>query len=209
MGKSFGNWSGHWVWLKDAQSAWESTTQSQRPLATLACPSHPFGPSNLKAADLQQGWDEGSQPCRSAWIQIGQNHRKVQGDVVHGKHCSCKANHQLRQILAGNHTIDQDWKHVHPYAKVLAMFAFDSYSQSKRLPRPLSRHRPCKTPFPTGNTSFNKPWPNYHGSIRFWSNPIGTPVSNGPFFVGTVDAHKQKHEAGPFPIVCILQDGFW
>ena len=33
----------------------------------------------------------------------------------------------------------------------------------------------------------------------FWSNPIGTPVSNGPFFVGTVDAHKQKREAGPFP----------
>ena len=79
------------------------------------------------------------------------------------------------------------------------MFAFDSYSQSKRSPRPLSRHRPCKTPFPIGNASFNKPWPNYHGSIRFWSNPIGTPVSNGPFFVGTVDAHKQKREAGPFP----------
>ena len=79
------------------------------------------------------------------------------------------------------------------------MFAFDSYSQSKRSPRPLSRHRPCKTPFPIGNASFNKPWPNYHGSIRFWSNPIGTPVSNGPFFVGTVDAHKQKCEAGPLP----------
>ena len=79
------------------------------------------------------------------------------------------------------------------------MFAFDSYSQSKRSPRPLSRHRPCKTPFPIGNASFNKPWPNYHGSIRFWSNPIGTPVSNGPFFVGTVDAHNQKREAGPFP----------
>ena len=101
---------------------------------------------------------------------------------------------------------------LHPYAQVLAMFAFDSYSQSKRSPRPLSRHRPCKTPFPIGNASFNKPWPNYHGSImfysffmvllcsiRFWSNPIGTPVSNGPFFVGTVDAHKQKREAGPFP----------
>ena len=88
---------------------------------------------------------------------------------------------------------------LHPYAKVLAMFAFDSYSQSKRSPRPLSRHRPCKTPFPIGNASFNKPWPNYHGSIRFWPNPIGTPVSNGPFFVGTVDAHKQKREAGPFP----------
>ena len=89
--------------------------------------------------------------------------------------------------------------YIHPYAQVLAMFAFDSYSQSKRSPRPLSRHRPCKTPFPIGNASFNKPWPNYHGSIRFWSNPIGTPVSNGPFFVGTVDAHKQKREAGPFP----------
>ena len=94
--------------------------------------------------------------------------------------------------------IDSPLKAIHPYAKVLAMFAFDSYSQSKRSPRPLSRHRPCKTPFPIG-TSFNKPWPNYHGSIRFWSNPIGTPVSNGPFFVGTVDAHKQKCEAGPFP----------
>ena len=46
---------------------------------------------------------------------------------------------------------------LHPYAKVLAMFAFDSYSQSKRSPRPLSRHRPCKTPFPIGNASFNKP----------------------------------------------------
>ena len=56
-----------------------------------------------------------------------------------------------------------------------------------------------QNPFPIGNASFNKPWPNYHGSIRFWSNPIGTPVSNGPFFVGTVDAHKQKREAGPFP----------
>ena len=92
---------------------------------------------------------------------------------------------------------------IHPYAKVLAMFAFDSYSQSKRSPRPLSRHRPCKTPFPIGNASFNKPWPNYHGSIRFWSNPIGMPVSNGPFFVGTVDAHKQKREAGPFPSLYI------
>ena len=92
---------------------------------------------------------------------------------------------------------------IHPYAKVLAMFAFDSYSQSKRSPRPLSGHRPCKTPFPIGNASFNKPWPNYHGSIRFWSNPIGTPVSNGPFFVGTVDAHKQKREAGPFPSLYI------
>ena len=36
------------------------------------------------------------------------------------------------------------------------MFAFDSYSQSKRSPRPLSRHRPCKTPFPIGNATFNK-----------------------------------------------------
>ena len=79
------------------------------------------------------------------------------------------------------------------------MLAFDSYSQSKRSPRPLSRHRPYKTPFPIGNASLNKPRPNYHGSIRFWSNPIGTPVSNGPFFVGIVDAHKQKREAGPFP----------
>ena len=43
-----------------------------------------------------------------------------------------------------------------PNAKVLAMFAFDSYSQSKRSPRPLSRHRPCKTPFPIGNATFNK-----------------------------------------------------
>ena len=25
------------------------------------------------------------------------------------------------------------------------------------------------------------------------------PVSNGPFFVGIIDAHKQKREAGPFP----------
>ena len=91
------------------------------------------------------------------------------------------------------------YQRVHPYAQVLAMFAFDSYSQSKRSPRPLSRHRPCKTPFPIGSASFNKPWPNDHGSIRFWSNPIGTPVSNGPFFVGTVDAHKQKREAGLFP----------
>ena len=55
--------------------------------------------------------------------------------------------------------IDSPLKAIHPYAKVLAMFAFDSYSQSKRSPRPLSRHRPCKTPFPFG-TSFNKPWPN-------------------------------------------------
>ena len=47
-------------------------------------------------------------------------------------------------------------KTVHPHAKVLAMFAFDSYSQSKRSPRPLSRHRPCKTPFPIGNATFNK-----------------------------------------------------
>ena len=45
---------------------------------------------------------------------------------------------------------------LHPHAKVLAMFAFDSYSQSKRSPRPLSRHRPCKTPFPIGNATFNK-----------------------------------------------------
>lgn len=45
---------------------------------------------------------------------------------------------------------------VLPNAKVLAMFAFDSYSQSKRSPRPLSRHRPCKTPFPIGNATFNK-----------------------------------------------------
>ena len=82
MGKSLGNWSGNWVVAH--APAW---------------PSHPFGPSNLKAADLQQGWDEGSQPCRSAWSQIGQNHREVQGDVVDGKHCSCKANHQARQIL--------------------------------------------------------------------------------------------------------------
>ena len=88
---------------------------------------------------------------------------------------------------------------LHPYAKVLAMFAFESYFQSKRSPRPLSRHRPCKTPYPIGNASFNKPWPNYRSLIRFWSNPIGTPVSNGPFFVGTVDAHRQKREAGPFP----------
>ena len=36
------------------------------------------------------------------------------------------------------------------------MFAFDSYSQSKRSPRPLSRHRPCKTPFLIGNATFNK-----------------------------------------------------
>ena len=46
--------------------------------------------------------------------------------------------------------------YIHPHAKVLAMFAFESYSQSKRSPRPLSRHRPCKTPFPIGNATFNK-----------------------------------------------------
>ena len=100
---------------------------------------------------------------------------------------------------------------LHPYAQVLAMSAFDSYSQSKRSPRPLSRHRPCKTPFPIGNASFNKPWPNYHGSIMFysfWSNPIGTPVSNGPFFVGTVDATNKNAKQALF-LVCILQDGFW
>ena len=44
----------------------------------------------------------------------------------------------------------------YPYAKVLAMFAFDSYSQSERLPRPLSRQRPSKTRFPIGNAMFNK-----------------------------------------------------
>ena len=50
----------------------------------------------------------------------------------------------------------KNWKELHPYAKVLAMLAFDSYSQSKRSPRTLSRHRPCKTTFPIGNATFNK-----------------------------------------------------
>ena len=55
-----------------------------------------------------------------------------------------------------NSGIVWQWGMLHPNAKVLAMFAFDSYSQSKRSPRPLSRHRPCKTPFPIGNATFNK-----------------------------------------------------
>ena len=91
---------------------------------------------------------------------------------------------------------------LHPYAQVLAMSAFDSYSQSKRSPRPLSRHRPCKTPFPIGNASFNKPWPNYHGSIMFYSFLIESHRNAGfqrAFFRGHCWRHKQKREAGPFP----------
>ena len=55
------------------------------------------------------------------------------------------------------HSLIVSWMYIlHPYAKVLATFAFYSYSQSKRSPRPPSRHRPCKTPFPIGNATFNK-----------------------------------------------------
>ena len=90
---------------------------------------------------------------------------------------------------------------VHPYAQVLAMFAFDSYSQSKRSPRPLSRHRPCKTPFPIGNASFNKPWPNYHGSIMFYSFLIESHRNAGfqrAFFRGHCWRPQTKTRSRPF-----------
>ena len=90
---------------------------------------------------------------------------------------------------------------IHPYAQVLAMFAFDSYSQSKRSPRPLSRHRPCKTPFPIGNASFNKPWPNYHGSIMFYSFLIESHRNAGfqrAFFRGHCWRPQTKTRSRPF-----------
>ena len=90
---------------------------------------------------------------------------------------------------------------VHPYAQVLAMFAFDSYSQSKRSPRPLSRHRPCKTPYPIGNASFNKPWPNYHGSIMFYSFLIESHRNAGfqrAFFRGHCWRPQTKTRSRPF-----------
>ena len=90
---------------------------------------------------------------------------------------------------------------LHPYAQVLAMFAFDSYSQSKRSPRPLSRHRPCKTPFPIGNASFNKPWPNYHGSIMFYSFLIESHRNAGfqrAFFRGHCWRPQTKTRSRPF-----------
>ena len=92
------------------------------------------------------------------------------------------------------------WK-LHPYAQVLAMFAFNSYSQSKRWPRPLSRHRPCKTPFPIGNASFNKPWPNYHGSIMFYSFLIESHRKAGfqrAFFRGHCWRPQTKSRSRPF-----------
>ena len=92
------------------------------------------------------------------------------------------------------------WK-LHPYAQVLAMFAFNSYSQSKRWPRPLSRHRPCKTPFPIGNASFNKPWPNYHGSIMFHSFLIESHRNAGfqrAFFRGHCWRPQTKSRSRPF-----------
>ena len=90
---------------------------------------------------------------------------------------------------------------VHPYAQVLAMFAFDSYSQSKRSPRPLSEHRPCKTPFPIGNASFNKPWPNYHGSFMFYSFLIESHRNAGfqrAFFRGHCWRPQTKTRSRPF-----------
>ena len=76
------------------------------------------------------------------------------------------------------------------------------------IPNQNARHDPCPStdlakplsPLETlALTSLDQTIMVLLCSIRFWSNPIGTPVSNGPFFVGTVDAHKQKREAGPFP----------
>ena len=64
--------------------------------------------------------------------------------------------HHLYTPSFSHHLCHAQLCHIHPNAKVLATFAFDSYSQSKRSPRPLSRHRPCKTPFPIGNATFNK-----------------------------------------------------
>ena len=97
---------------------------------------------------------------------------------------------------------------LHPYAKVLAMFAFDSYSQSKRSPRPLSRHRPCKTPFPIGNASFNKPWPNIMVLFVFDRIPSERRFPTGLFSWALLTPTNKNAKQALF-LVCILQDGFW
>ena len=85
------------------------------------------------------------------------------------------------------------------------------------IPNQNARHDPCPgtdlakplSPLETlALTSLDQTIMVLLCSIRFWSNHIGTPVSNGPFVVGTVDAHNKNAKQALF-LVCMLQDGFW
>ena len=100
--------------------------------------------------------------------------------VVKPKSCaSCQETYDTRFLLQTPIHPTCNLTYVHPYAEVLAMFAFDSSSQSKRSPRPLFRHRPCKTPFPIGNATFNKV-PRFYLKWFFSLIHNGTPVSYSP-----------------------------
>ena len=138
--------------------------------------------------------------------------------------CKHRSWHRPVHVNQNGHNLWPFCRKPHSFHRLLRHCPLTCYTHTPKslqclrltaIPNQNARHDPCpgtdlaKPLSPLETLALTSLWPNYHGSIRFWSNPIGTPISNGPFFVGTVDAHKQKNAEVECPYVPSLYTAGW